>query len=187
MGPQLFTDHPIHWSTIRYTLSGSLGVNPLFEKQCLIFGCGNPLLGDDGFGPEVIERLLADHALPEWVGALDVGTAIRDILFDLLLVPHKPERLIVIDAMDRTGRPAGDILEIEVDAISPAKIVDFSLLCQRNPSGRSWLSAAVLPAFRHPWILAHSGYYVHLVEKSAGIGGVMAQLDKTYPTNDCAM
>jgi excisionase family DNA binding protein len=35
--------------------------------------------------------------------------------------------------------------------------------------------------------LAHSGYYVYLVEKSAGIGGVMAQLDKTYPTNDCAM
>jgi heterodisulfide reductase subunit A len=28
---------------------------------------------------------------------------------------------------------------------------------------------------------------VHLVEKSAGIGGVMAQLDKTFPTNDCAM
>ncbi len=35
--------------------------------------------------------------------------------------------------------------------------------------------------------LADSGYYVHLVEKSAGIGGVMAQLDKTFPTNDCAM
>jgi excisionase family DNA binding protein len=35
--------------------------------------------------------------------------------------------------------------------------------------------------------LAHSGYYVYLVEKSSGIGGVMAQLDKTYPTNDCAM
>jgi excisionase family DNA binding protein len=35
--------------------------------------------------------------------------------------------------------------------------------------------------------LASAGYYVHLVEKSAGIGGVMAQLDKTYPTNDCAM
>ncbi len=35
--------------------------------------------------------------------------------------------------------------------------------------------------------LANSGYFVHLVERSAGIGGVMAQLDKTYPTNDCAM
>lgn len=35
--------------------------------------------------------------------------------------------------------------------------------------------------------LADSGYYVYLIEKSAGIGGVMAQLDKTFPTNDCAM
>lgn len=35
--------------------------------------------------------------------------------------------------------------------------------------------------------LADSGYYVYLVEKSPGIGGAMAQLDKTFPTNDCAM
>ncbi len=35
--------------------------------------------------------------------------------------------------------------------------------------------------------LANSGYYVHLVEKSAAIGGTMAQIDKTFPTNDCAM
>ena len=35
--------------------------------------------------------------------------------------------------------------------------------------------------------LANSGYYVHLVEKSPAIGGKMAQIDKTFPTNDCAM
>jgi heterodisulfide reductase subunit A len=35
--------------------------------------------------------------------------------------------------------------------------------------------------------LANSGYYVHLPEKSAGIGGGISQLDKTFPTNDCAM
>ena len=35
--------------------------------------------------------------------------------------------------------------------------------------------------------LANSGYYVHLVEKQSAIGGIMAQLDKTFPTNDCAM
>ena len=35
--------------------------------------------------------------------------------------------------------------------------------------------------------LADSGYYVHLVEESPAIGGSMAQLDKTFPTNDCAM
>ena len=35
--------------------------------------------------------------------------------------------------------------------------------------------------------LANSGYYVYLLEKSPAIGGVMAQLDKTFPTNDCSM
>ncbi|MDH3558620.1 MAG: FAD-dependent oxidoreductase, partial [Deltaproteobacteria bacterium] len=35
--------------------------------------------------------------------------------------------------------------------------------------------------------LANSGFYVHLVEKSPAIGGIMAQLDKTFPTNDCSM
>jgi heterodisulfide reductase subunit A len=35
--------------------------------------------------------------------------------------------------------------------------------------------------------LANAGYYVYLVEKSPAIGGTMAQLDKTFPTNDCSM
>ena len=35
--------------------------------------------------------------------------------------------------------------------------------------------------------VANSGYYVYLVEKSSSIGGTMSQLDKTFPTNDCAM
>lgn len=35
--------------------------------------------------------------------------------------------------------------------------------------------------------LANSGYKVYLVEKDPALGGVMAQLDKTFPTNDCAM
>lgn len=34
---------------------------------------------------------------------------------------------------------------------------------------------------------ANSGYYVYLVERSSSIGGIMAQIDKTFPTNDCAM
>ena len=35
--------------------------------------------------------------------------------------------------------------------------------------------------------LADSGYYVYLVEKTSAVGGVMSQLDKTFPTNDCSM
>ncbi|MHC4546906.1 MAG: FAD-dependent oxidoreductase [Planctomycetota bacterium] len=35
--------------------------------------------------------------------------------------------------------------------------------------------------------LADMGYKVYLVESKPSIGGAMAQLDKTFPTNDCAM
>lgn len=35
--------------------------------------------------------------------------------------------------------------------------------------------------------LANSGYYVYLVEETAAVGGMMSQIDKTFPTNDCAM
>ncbi len=35
--------------------------------------------------------------------------------------------------------------------------------------------------------LANAGFFVYLVEKESAIGGVMPQLDKTFPTNDCSM
>ena len=35
--------------------------------------------------------------------------------------------------------------------------------------------------------LATAGFKVYLVDKAPAIGGHMAQLDKTFPTNDCAM
>jgi len=35
--------------------------------------------------------------------------------------------------------------------------------------------------------LANSGYYVYLLEQSSAIGGMLSQLDKPFPTTDCAM
>lgn len=35
--------------------------------------------------------------------------------------------------------------------------------------------------------LAESGFYVYLADRSPSIGGMMSQLNKTFPTNDCAM
>jgi heterodisulfide reductase subunit A len=35
--------------------------------------------------------------------------------------------------------------------------------------------------------LADAGYKVYLVEKEPSIGGIMAQIDKTYPTMDCSI
>ena len=96
-------------------------------KRCVVFGCGNPLFGDDGFGEKVIAHLLRHHQIPPDVAVLDVGTAIRDLLFDMLLSPRKPEQIIIVDAMTVMGGAPGMIFSIDVDEIHPTKICDFSL------------------------------------------------------------
>ena len=35
--------------------------------------------------------------------------------------------------------------------------------------------------------LANSGFFVYLLERGPSVGGTMAQLDKTFPTDDCSM
>ena len=99
----------------------------IYKKKCLVFGVGNPLFGDDGFGPEVIQALESQYAVPNDVTTLDVGTSIRDILFDILLVAERPEKIIIVDAMEKHGYTNGEIAEIDVDDINPEKMADFSL------------------------------------------------------------
>jgi coenzyme F420 hydrogenase subunit delta len=98
-----------------------------YEAPVLIFGCGNTLMGDDGFGPAVIECLQTRHTLPSSVWVEDVGTSIRDILFDLLLAPQKPQMILIIDAARQDGRPPGELFELPVDGIAAEKVNDFSV------------------------------------------------------------
>jgi len=58
---------------------------------------------------------------------------------------------------------------------------------KENKSGSVMVVGAGIAGMQSALDLAESGYYVYLVEKSAAIGGIMSQLDKTFPTNDCAM
>ena len=97
-----------------------------YQKSTLILGCGNILFGDDGFGPAVIEYLGKDCRVPEDVTILDVGTGAREILFTIALAEKKPERIIVIDALDCQREP-GDIFTIPVENLPDKKIDDFSL------------------------------------------------------------
>jgi coenzyme F420 hydrogenase subunit delta len=99
----------------------------LFEKSVLIFGCGNILWGDDGFGPAVIQRLKEHYSLPADVLAMDVGTSIRDILFDLVLSEKKPQKIFIIDAVEYPDRKPGEVFEIPVEGIPDKKASDFSL------------------------------------------------------------
>ena len=54
-------------------------------------------------------------------------------------------------------------------------------------SGSVMVVGAGIAGMQSALDLAESGYYVYLVEKEPAIGGLMSQLDKTFPTNDCAM
>jgi heterodisulfide reductase subunit A len=60
---------------------------------------------------------------------------------------------------------------------------------QRNgqPQGAVLVIGGGISGMQAALDMANSGFYVYMVEKSPGIGGVMAQLDKTFPTNDCSM
>jgi heterodisulfide reductase subunit A len=58
---------------------------------------------------------------------------------------------------------------------------------QRKPVGAVLVIGGGITGMQSAIDLAESGFYVYLVEETAAIGGKMAQLDKTFPTNDCAM
>jgi heterodisulfide reductase subunit A len=58
---------------------------------------------------------------------------------------------------------------------------------QKKPSGSVLVVGGGIAGMQAALDLADSGYFVHMVEKSSAIGGVMSELDKTFPTNDCAM
>jgi coenzyme F420 hydrogenase subunit delta len=100
---------------------------PVFcRKPTLVLGCGNVLFGDDGFGCAVVDYLEAHYRIPEAVCLLDVGTGVRKLLFTLCLSPARPQRLLILDAID-AGRSAGEIFEIDPAEIPAVKLDDFSL------------------------------------------------------------
>jgi len=99
----------------------------LHERPVIVFGCGNPLFGDDGFGPSVIERLNKEYVLPPCAFAADVGTSAGDLLFDFLLSPVKPTHLFIVDAMFQEGRAPGELFETHTENLARKEAADFSL------------------------------------------------------------
>lgn len=66
-------------------------------------------------------------------------------------------------------------------------IQDKQTMDTREPLGSVMVVGGGIAGMQASLDLADSGYKVHLVEKKSAIGGHMAQLDKTFPTNDCSM
>ncbi len=96
------------------------------DKSTLILGCGNILLGDDGFGPAVAQRLEADFTIPADICVFDAGTSVREILFDTILSDKKPSKVVIVDAMD-CGRKPGEVFSPDIDSYPQVKLDDFSM------------------------------------------------------------
>ena len=56
----------------------------------------------------------------------------------------------------------------------------------KNPVGKVIVVGGGIGGIQCALDLADTGFYVYLIEKSQTLGGTMAQLDKTFPTNDCS-
>jgi hydrogenase maturation protease len=70
------------------------------HSATLILGLGNPLRGDDGVGPRVVEELTR-RDLPEGVTVLDGGTG----GLDLLRLLERWKRVVIVDAADMGKEP----------------------------------------------------------------------------------
>ena len=92
----------------------------------LILGVGNVLFGDDGFGPAAADYLLNNCKIPDDVYVMDIGIGAGDVLFTVGLSQKKPQKIIVLDAVDMKRKP-GEIFLLPIDDLPANKITDFSM------------------------------------------------------------
>jgi len=94
--------------------------------KTLVLGCGNILFGDDGFGPHIANELQNNHNLPDNVEVINAGSSVRNLLFDVAVSDVRPDRIIIVDAIDANRTP-GEVFEVSIDDIPEKKIDDFSM------------------------------------------------------------
>ena len=78
------------------------------DRRTVVIGLGNPLMGDDGLGLVVLERLRREYAVPTDVELIDGGTW----GMNLLPVIEDAGRVILIDAID-VGTAPGTPIRLE--------------------------------------------------------------------------
>ncbi len=76
---------------------------------------------------------------------------------------------------------------MENDVLPIEKIQQFSVSSGGSNFGDVMVVGGGISGIQASLDLAIAGFKVYLVEKAPSIGGHMAQLDKTFPTNDCSM
>ncbi|MFH2007969.1 MAG: FAD-dependent oxidoreductase [bacterium] len=96
-------------------------------------------------------------------------------------------------AAPRSLQPFGQMLNTTGDgpalggAVPLAQVQEPKIATGKEPVGAVMVVGGGIGGMQASLDLANAGFKVYLVESSPAIGGRMAQLDKTFPTNDCAM
>ena len=93
----------------------------MLHSEIVIVGCGNPLFGDDGFGPAVIEEM-EKLTLPDNVTIQDGGAGAPHFIFNFLN-PEVTKKLIVVDIADFNAKP-GSISRISGKDLKPGAYID---------------------------------------------------------------
>lgn len=96
------------------------------KQKILIAGVGNVLLGDDGFGVEVANRLMGHPEIPDWVNVIETGIGGMSLIQELM---YGYEALIIIDAYARKGKP-GQLYLLEpvlpdLSDLAPSQLRDY--------------------------------------------------------------
>lgn len=109
----------------------------LFACSAALYGLGNVLRGDDGFGPYAVGRMAREWAVPASLRIADLGTPGLDLVGHLLGVPH----VVFVDTVLLDGAP-GEVHVLSGDAV---RNPDFRQRVTHHDAGLSealWLAEA---------------------------------------------
>lgn len=89
------------------------------DDRILVMGVGNPLMTDEGVGVRVAEQLMAGYVFPDNVEVVDAGT----MGFTILTLLKDRDRVLVIDAVNGSGRPPGTVMILSPEDAAPTTVL----------------------------------------------------------------
>ena len=116
---------------------------PNMEKQILVAGVGNAWLGDDGFGGQVVNRLL-EMGIPPGVQVQDFGSGGLDLAYEVMRGYHA---MVLVDVSEQGGEP-GDVYVLEPDPADIKPIEDGETI---SPHGMDPQSVLRFVKTVHGW------------------------------------
>ncbi len=88
------------------------------QERITVMGIGNPLVKDEGVGVRVMETMMSTLSFPDNVTLIDAGT----MGMGILNLFQNCDYMLVIDAVDGTGEPAGTVVRMTPEDLAPNQI-----------------------------------------------------------------